>query len=112
MCYRLYVSCMLSLLKSMTLSNPAKKKLAAASAAKGDSLLFKLYAKEKADCVTLWHLPPPMSGYVAVLVAKARKALAASVSDASHSLDLTDETLDSIMASAYQQFDDLKEDYD
>lgn len=101
MTHRLYLSCMLSLLKSLTISNKNQLRLNNKLTRKlpVDNLLDQIYAQECQDDVVLFHLDDSMRNYVDTLVKRAKHSMAKDVRYLIGSHELSDENLRDILAS-------------
>ena len=103
MCHRLYMSCLISFLKSFTLSNSTKRKLGHKSDgnAQDDNIITAAYKKDRYSSATVWHLPESYTNYIQFLTNKVRVMTSAQLEETQHSYDLDDGVLDAIMMSAY-----------
>lgn len=104
MCHRLYMSCLISLLKSFTLSNSTKRKLGHKSNgnAQDDNIIIAAYKKDRYSNATVWHLPESYTNYIQFLTNKVRVITSSQLEETQHSYDLDDGVLDTIMMSAYE----------
>ena len=75
----IYMSCMLTLLNSMTLSNHQLKEFRKLKLPKYETL-ERLYTQLRYEDPILFHLDPSMSTYIRVLVAELRHVIAAELS--------------------------------
>jgi hypothetical protein len=75
--HNIYLSCLLSFLNSITLSNSMKKKieLKEVRTSNIDALLEKLYAEANEKAVILFHLPDSMYNYIMTLLARIRRLI-------------------------------------
>lgn len=114
MCKNLEMSCMLTLMSQMTLSNKTKEKILKKEDKNKvieDSKIFK-YLEEERDDVICWRLSESMSDYVKLLVNKIRRALSRTIYDTKSSYELSEDVLDSVIHSAYVKDDvDTIEEY-
>ena len=103
MCHRLYMSCLISLLKSFTLSNSTKRKLnnKADNNIQEDNIITAAYKKDRYSSATVWHLPDSYTNYIQFLTNKVRVMTTVELDETRHSYDLDDGVLDAIMMSAY-----------
>lgn len=101
----IYISCLLTLLNSITLSNKNKEKLYI----KGnymytrESYIEKVYREESADPVLLYHLEPSMKPYVFVLTNKVKKVLAKDLSNMIKSWEPTDEMVKNMLFTMIEE---------
>ena len=81
--HNIYLSCLLSFLNSITLSNSMKKKieLKEIRTSNVDMLLEKLYAEANEKAVILFHLPDSMHNYIMTLLARIRRLIQKDLSD-------------------------------
>lgn len=103
---RLYMSCMLSFLNSITLDNKLKNKLAkkelkgqSADEAKVDYL-----SDLSENCVILWRLDKKMYDYVDILVKRVKEKIVSGISDVKNYYEMPDEVLTQIMNSPLSDF--------
>lgn len=89
----IYVSCLLSLLNSMTLSRKAIAKVShlEKTARLRPDIVDKLYKNERKNSTILYHLPENMRDYITVLVNSLRKVIANDLSSIIHE-DISPET--------------------
>lgn len=99
----IYISCMLTLIDSMTLSNVVLRKYETIT--DKIELLEKLYSELKYNDPILFHLPDSMSTYIKVLVNELRHVIASEVSWKSESFISADDTLKSLICTAINQED-------
>lgn len=83
----IYISCMLSFLNSITITNKDKNRLNnfKLSTTLTPRLLESIYVSERYDTTILYHLPDTMRSYVAVLTNKSRVKMSKCLSSISHS---------------------------
>lgn len=100
---RLKISCLLTLLKSFTLSKEdiSKLKERQEKGLKNDELLYKMFNKERETSTTLWRLDPSMGTYVQVLANQVRKKIMKDINEVRGSYMLSCETLDAILSTAW-----------
>lgn len=103
---RLYLSCLITFLKSVTLSNANKCKIEKRKEKNNltDEFLFKIYQQEKDESATLWHLDSSMRDYIIVLVNIIRKEFSKKIIDTKKSFELPDYIVESILMSAYEKY--------
>ena len=82
----IYISCMLSLLNSITLRNKDIKRIENFKRPNtlNDNLLTKLYINERYNSIILYHLDDSMYNYIMVLTNKIRHKLSKELSQALH----------------------------
>lgn len=108
----IYVSCLISFIKSVTLNNNNKGKIVKKQSDGRDvtDMIGKLYAKEREDCITLWKLDSDMYNYISLLVNRIRKIIIQEVSSTSKTYELPEGTLDAILKSSFEPFQDGEDD--
>lgn len=99
----LYVSCLLTLLDSMTLSNFDLARLGKKKPEEmaDDEPLIKALDKERDESCIVWDLDKSMADYVKVLSNKIRSRLSSEINGARSDYELPDDVLDAISASSY-----------
>ena len=77
MMHNIYLSCLLTLLKTITMSNRNKARFnkRVRKALSVENLIDQIYAQESQDNIVLYHLDPSMGNYILTLVAKIRKEI-------------------------------------
>lgn len=101
---RLYKSCMLSILNSATLPEAKKERFAKTISA--DAQIQKAYAKERENCIIVWHLDSEkFKDYIQLLVKKIKAKVAAELEEDIHDNELSEDTLDDILDTAYSTYD-------
>lgn len=112
MCKRLYMSCLLSIVNGMTLSNSTKNKIAKRSDInEREELFIKSLQQERQKQIILWHLDETLKDYIRMLVNKIRKDLYRDITQTKNQFSLTDKELDGIMLSAFAYGNNYEEDY-
>lgn len=94
---RLYKSCLLSFINSITLQS----KSANCMKSMKDSALIKSLQKEKERPVVLFGLDESMANYVMVLLREAKSVIADQVTETSNSFNLSDTNLNDIIQDLY-----------
>ena len=101
---RIYLSCLISLIKSFTLSEASKnniKRRMELNIKIDRQFMKKVFNKERNTSVTLWKLDSSMYNYIAFLTNKIRKRLSEELSIVINSYVLSTETLEAILNSAW-----------
>lgn len=106
---RLYISCQLTLLSDITIPNKLKNKKDRYNKTGEDNKILSLYTSNSTE-VILWHLPEHIRDYVRLLVTKIKHIITDEINETRSYRDLSDEVVDSIIKSAYSQYD-KEEDY-
>lgn len=102
----IYLSCMLTFLNSVTLSNKNKEKLRQL----GDvinqkpKILDKLYKEERQDCVILYHLDETYHDYVYVLFNKLRHLVARDLSSTLNTYLPSNINMKNLMMASIDEF--------
>ena len=101
----IYISCLISLLKSITLSNSNKVRLDKRRFKPSeDDLIDRLYKEETDNSVTLYHLPQNMYNYIDTLVKEIRHLIVNDLKDIIGSYEPSDQVIKSILASSYENY--------
>ena len=101
---RIYLSCLISLIKSFTLSLRSLdiiKRREELNYKLDRDFIIKLFKYERDTSITLWNLKPSMYNYIAFLTTKIRKEISSQLGQLINSYMLSAETLDSIIDSAW-----------
>lgn len=109
LCKKLYLSCILSLINNICLSNKKKNKLA--KKIKRDvvdtNTMLSLYQdKNDNDEVLLWHLDETFHDYVLLLTRKIKQLTSKELEDNIHAFDLDENIIDFIMNSSLSPSED------
>ena len=105
LCRRLYISCLLSLLNSMTLPNSVIEKMRIKRESKEvqDNYIIKQYQKCREEAPILWNLPSSYKDTVILLVNMARNKISEEINDTVSAYSLPEDVVDSILASVYTE---------
>lgn len=101
---KLYISCVISLLKSVVLSTyniDRLKKRELKDSPIGIELLRKMYTQERENSITLWKLDDSMVDYVKVLTNLIRKRIVEEIVETRKSFLLSTEMMDAVLMSAW-----------
>ena len=107
MAKNLEMSCMLTLLSQLTLSNKNKEKLDKKESKNNTvetSIVYR-YLNEERNDVVCWKISEDLSDYIRLLVNKIRKQLSVDIYDIKSSYEMSDDVLDSVIYSAYAKDD-------
>lgn len=106
LCKNLYISCLLTFLTSITLSNQTIERLNNKKESKevSDSYVVKQYQRNLDESLVLWKLHSDYSDCVLMLVNKIRAKMSEEINDIVASNSVPDDVIDSIIASAYGDF--------
>lgn len=102
---RLYKSCLLSFLNSITLPEATIENLSRKVTDPNQTKLNKMFSKERRDCIILWHLDGTMHDYIKVIMSRVKKEMSSSICEVKQSYDLSDSVVDDILDSAYEDYD-------
>lgn len=105
---KLYISCQLTFLSDITIPNKLKNKLNKYQKNGDENKLFNIY-KLNPEEVILWHLPDHIKDYVRILVTKIKHIITDEINQTRNYNELSDEIVDSIMKSAYSNYEDKEE---
>ena len=107
---RLYISCILSLISSVTLPFKERKKIDAKINVNSELKLFnKAYNINSSETI-LWHLDSKFTDYVTLLVRIIRKKSSDELEENVHSGDLSEDLIESVISSAYSSAEDNNND--
>ena len=95
----IYISCMLTFINSITLSNKNKTKLYIKDNIiySSDAFIDKLFREENKDPVLLFHLDPTMKDYILVLTNKIKKKVSTDLSDMIRAWEPTEEVMKNLL---------------
>ena len=98
----IYLSCILSLINSLTLNNITKKKYESKleSNTLSNDFFYRIVEKERLNCSMNWKLDSNMEDYIKVLTNKIRARLNDEILDTRNSFMLSEDVLDDILISA------------
>jgi len=101
----IYISCLLTLLNSITLSNKNKEKLYIKNnyMYTKESYIEKVYREEAADPVLLYHLDSTMKPYIFVLTNKVKSVVAKDLSSMIKSWEPTEEVMKSVLFTIFDE---------
>lgn len=105
MVQKLKISCLLSLLNEITFPTKLQKKLEKHNKTISDTRLISWYQGNTSDII-LWHLPDTLKDYVKILTIHIKHRITDEINKTREYDDLSDEILDSILKSAYNQYDE------
>lgn len=110
MLHNIELSCLLTLLRMMTMSNKNKKRLKN----KEDrvlpvaNLVDQIYAEEYQDDIVLYHLDKSMKNYIAVLVNQIKKEIAKDLRYIIGSFEPSDQVIKDVMLSPLGEYIDYE----
>jgi hypothetical protein len=104
MCRELYLSCLLTLIKSFTFTTKIKNKIEQTDK-NTDAVLIKNIEKDRNNSVVLWHLDITLKDYILTLTNKIRHIFSEQLEDTRNSYILDENILDAILNSAYEDYD-------
>lgn len=105
---RIYMSCLLSILSSFTLSNDSLARIdhrMEQGKKMSEEKISKMYLKEK-DKIILWRLDKSMNDYIKVLVNRIRKEVMEDLKDTRSYYTVPVEVLDDVLSSAWNNVGD------
>ena len=100
----IYVSCMLTLLDSITLSNFNKDRVAHIHRSK-DQIVDRLYTELRYSDPILFHLDESMSNYIRVLVNELRKVISSQLSFELHTSTSVEDTTKNLIIASMERDD-------
>lgn len=109
--YNIYMSCLLSFLNSITISNYDLRRIANFKQVT-DTTFIDYYEKEAVDPVILYHLPNDMHDYILVLLREIKHELAIELSQETHQYIGTNSGIYALMMSELNGYDPTDGDFD
>ena len=105
LCKNLYMSCLLTFLMSITLSNQTIERLNNKKETKelSDSYVVKQYQRNLNESLVLWKLSSEYSDIVLMLVNKIRAKMSEEINEVVASNSVPDDVVDSIISSAFEE---------
>ena len=107
---RIYLSVVLSFINQVTLPNKMKNKINTKTKPMEQEKISNIYSTNDYD-ILLWHLPEHMKSYIRILLVRAKRAFSDELIEYRTAVDLSDEVIDGIMATAFTTYDQDMEDY-
>lgn len=101
LCRRLYMSVLITILKSVTLSNGFLAKLNEDGSQIRDEAILRAFEREKETSTTVWMLDNSWANYVELLANMTRQKIGDNINGTAESFRLSDDDLNSILMSAY-----------
>lgn len=104
--HNLYLSCLLTLLKMLTVSNRNKERIhkKVNRALPVDNLLDQIYYEEMSDDVVLYHVDSTLANYVLTLVARIKKEIVKDLRDIIGQHEPSDQVVRDIMMSSIERY--------
>lgn len=104
--HNLYLSCLLTLLKMLTISNRNKERIhkKVNRALPVDNLLDQIYYEEMSDDVVLYHIDDTLTNYVLTLVARIKKEIVKDLRDIIGQHESSDQVVRDIMMSPIARY--------
>lgn len=101
----IYLSCLLTFLNSITLSNKNKEKLYTKENIMytTESYINKVYREENADSTLLFHLDPTMTDYIKVITNRVKKKVAKDLSEMIQSWEPAEDMLKNLMFTLVEE---------
>lgn len=105
LCKHLYISCLLTFLDGITLSNSTLDRISVKQQMKdvSDNYIVKQYQKSNDDALILWNLSEDYSDIVKMLVNKVKSKMSEEINDVVASYTIPDDVVDSIISSAFEE---------
>ena len=106
--HNLYISCLLTLLKSITISNKnlLRIKNKKEKSLITDAFIDKIYEEESKDEVVIYHLDPTMGNYIDTLVKRCKKEIAKDLNYIIDSYKLPDDTIKEMLMQPLEDYID------
>ena len=106
---KLYISCLLSFISSITLSKGALNAISRSSD-ETTTLIKQLDINgRRPESIVLWHLDKSFTDYIKVLLARIKKTVDTDFANVKHLFELKETTIDDILNSAYATYDTKNE---
>lgn len=111
MTHRLYISCLITVLKSVTLSNENKEKLFENDRLKlvSQNYINNVYQKELEDSITCWRLPEEYNSYVNILAIRVRKLAAEDIKSLIHDYEPSENIIQDILMAPVAELNEDNE---
>lgn len=111
MMHNIYISCLLTLLKTVTISNYNKERLKKRTdrVLPVENLIDQIYAEEMSDNTVLYHLDSTMGNYISTLVARIRKEIIKDLRDIVGSFEPSEQVIKDILKSPIEEYVDSNE---
>ena len=110
--YNIYMSCLLTLLKSFTLSKYNTKRITNENGDMryvSDKTLESIYYEESSNALTVWNLDESMSTFISVLVNKIKRIIAKEIRDIINYYQPSEELIKDILFSSIQTNEEEEE---
>ncbi len=106
MMHNLYISCLLTLLKTLTMSNKNRTRLEnkEAKCLPTTDLMDRIYAEEGGDNVVIYHLEKSMKNYVKLLVNRCKSEIAHDLRYIVGSYELSDSIIKEILMQPLEDY--------
>lgn len=101
LCYKLYMSVLITFLNNVTLNNTTKQKLMKKELTNSD-LILKMYEKNSTLNATLWELDTSWKDYIVILTKQLKNLMSISLFKLRQDYELSEEDLNAVIMSAYQ----------
>lgn len=103
----IFISIMLNLINQITITNNLKKKVVKCNKTDKDACqkILNLYVNQNNE-ILLWHLSENMTEYIRIMLIKAKRLFTDQLATSRNRLDLSEEMLDNIMATAFPTYCD------
>lgn len=105
MMHKIYLSCLLTFLKTITMSNRniARVKNKEDKALPVTELIDKIYAEEKNDDTVIFHLDPSMKNYITTLVNRIKKEVTKDLNYIVGSYEPTKDVIENMLVSPLEE---------
>lgn len=98
MCHRIYKTCLISMINSMTIPNKKLNKNLSVEK------LVKVYEKEKENYIICWNLDKSLIDYITIIIEKAKSQLFKEIENDRNDLSLDEDSLENILDTAYPTY--------
>ena len=108
MFHRLYVSCLISFLNSITLSKSNKDRLFEDGKIKkvSESYIDNIYAEEMLNAPTAWRLPENFKSYINILLVKTKQLIAKDIKSLIHDYEPSENIIQDILMTPISELNE------
>ena len=108
--HNLYMSCLMTLINQITLSNANKERLQnkVDKGYRTDDFINRIYKEEQISSVVVYHLPDSMYNYISTLVCRIRKLIINDLRDLVGSAQPTEAVVQAVMSSSLENGNDTE----
>ena len=106
MMHNIYISCLLTLLKMVTISNKNKERIAVRlkRALSIDNLVEDIYKEERQEGAVLYHLDSSMGNYILTLVVRIKKEIVKDLRDIVGYYEPSEQVIKDVLMSPMEEY--------